>query len=70
MGRGRHSYPKRWCRCTRCGWRGRRSTYWTRRPCPRCEGPVAPESELESVGQAAPNAANSAVERPESEEMQ
>ncbi len=67
---GRHTYPKRWCKCTRCGWRGRRSTYWTRHPCPRCKRPVAPESELEPVGQAALKAASSAAERLESEETE
>ncbi len=35
MSRGRHWYPKVKVIC-RCGWTGKRTTFMSNRPCPKC----------------------------------
>jgi hypothetical protein len=35
---GRHWYSRVKVRCARCGWRGKRTTFWSRKPCPNCKG--------------------------------
>lgn len=42
MGRGRHSYVKVKVACA-CGWKGKRSTFMSRNPCPKCGSRVKVE---------------------------